>query len=124
MVWRICWWFCCCCSAGKTEDEAYGIARSTANANMPAVGSAAFNALLDKYSNLSIAKGGGAFANKSALYHAEGVYNFKNQIKFAELLVGGNIRQYRLISEGTLFADNKEGRNGTIPMMNMAHLHK
>lgn len=103
-------------SAGKSEDEAYGIARSTANANMPAVGSAAFNTLLDKYSKLSIANGGGAFEDRSALYHAEGVYNFKNQIKFVDLLVGGNLRQYRLSSQGTLFADNKEGRSGVIPI--------
>ncbi len=101
-------------SAGQTEELAHVFARSKADANMPAPGSAAFNTLLDKYSNLSISQGGGAFEDKSSLVHYEGVYNFKNQIKFVDLLVGANIRSYTLKSNGTLFADNKEGRDGTI----------
>jgi outer membrane receptor protein involved in Fe transport len=50
------------------------------------------------------------------LYHAEGVYNFKNQIKFIDLLAGANVRQYSLQSNGTLFSDKKEGRTGIIPI--------
>jgi iron complex outermembrane receptor protein len=83
---------------------------------MPAAGSTTYNTLLDKWRNTSIAKGGGSFLDKTNLYHAEGVYNFKNQIDFVELLVGANIRQYQLRSEGTLFADLKDGRDGTIPI--------
>jgi len=32
------------------------------------------------------------------------------------LLGGASVRQYQLISNGTLFADNKEGRSGSIPI--------
>ena len=48
------------------------------------------------------------------MYHVEGVYNFKDKIRFADVLVGANYRQYELGSEGTLFADQVENRNGNI----------
>lgn len=101
---------------GVADAQAQLVARQTADKGMPAVGSDTYNTLLDKWRNTSIAKGGGSFLDKTNLYHAEGVYNFKNQIDFVELLVGANIRQYQLRSEGTLFADQKDGRNGTIPI--------
>lgn len=103
-------------SQGVADAQAQAVARQTADKGMPAVGSAAFNTLLEKWSSTPITKGGGAFLDKTNLYHAEGVYNFKNQIKFIDLLVGANIRQYQLRSEGTLFSDQKDGRNGTIPI--------
>jgi iron complex outermembrane recepter protein len=102
--------------AGQADDLAHAAGRSAANAGMPAPGSAAFNTLLDKYSSTSISKGGGAFEDRSALYHAEGVYNLKNQVKFMDLLVGANVRQYVLKSNATLFADDQDGRNGSIPI--------
>ncbi|MEI7582418.1 carboxypeptidase-like regulatory domain-containing protein [Runella sp.] len=102
--------------AGVAEAQAHLLARQNADKGMPAVGSDAYNTLLDKWRNTPITKGGGTFLDKTNLYHAEGVYNFKNQVKFMDLLVGGNIRQYQLRSEGTLFADQKDGRNGTIPI--------
>ncbi len=54
---------------------------------------------------------GAKFLDKTALYHFEGMYNFSNQVKWAEIIVGGNYRVYTLNSEGTLFArtdDKKE----------------
>jgi len=102
--------------AGVAEAQAHLLARQNADKGMPAVGSDAYNTLLDKWRNTPITKGGGTFLDKTNLYHAEGVYNFKNQVKFMDLLVGGNIRQYQLRSEGTLFADQKDGRTGTIPI--------
>eukprot|EP00388_Colpodella_angusta_P001594 GDKJ01004996.1.p1 GENE.GDKJ01004996.1~~GDKJ01004996.1.p1 ORF type:complete len:1026 (+),score=80.98 GDKJ01004996.1:2696-5773(+) len=101
-------------TAGATDDNAHLSARQYADRNMPQPGTAAFNTLLDKYRNTSITSGGGAFADKSNLYHAEGLYNFKDQIKFAEVTVGANYRLYELRSEGTLFSDLKDGRTGKI----------
>lgn len=103
-------------AAGQSEAAAHLAARKAADINLPTPGSGVFNALLDKYSGTTITRGGGAFADKTNLYHLEGNYNFKNQIKFIELLVGGNFRQYNLRSEGTLFADQKDGRKGVIPI--------
>ena len=101
-------------SVGQSDADAAITARTAADKDMPMPGSERFNTLLNKYSTTSIAKGGGSFLDKTNLYHVEGVYNLKNQIKFMELLVGGNYRQFQLRSEGTLFADTKDGRNGSI----------
>src|SRR6185295_15742340 len=45
---------------------------------------------------------GASFYDNSKLYHFEGFYNFKN-IKFAEIIAGGNFRQYSLYSNATIF---------------------
>lgn len=101
--------------AGQAEDAAHLTARGVADQGRPLPGTDAYNTLYERVRTSSISSGqGGAFLDKSNLYHAEGVYNFKNQIKFADLLVGANVRQYQLGSEGTLFADQVEGRDGRI----------
>ena len=101
--------------AGQADDAAHLTARGAADTGRPIPGTDAYNTLYERARTSSISTGqGGAFLDKSNLYHAEGVYNFKNQIKFADLLVGANVRQYQLGSEGTLFADLAEGRNGRI----------
>ena len=97
--------------------------RILADAGMLVPGTAAFQTALDKARTKAInATGdGGGFTDATNLYHAEGVYNFKNQIKFIELLGGANVRQYQLGSNGTLFADTgvidpetNKARTGTI----------
>ncbi|MCE7068275.1 carboxypeptidase-like regulatory domain-containing protein [Dyadobacter sp. CY326] len=103
-------------AAGAQEDQAHLTARQFADKDMPMPGTAAYDQLLDKYRNTPIVNGGGGFADKTNLYHVEGFYNFKNEVKFVELLAGANYRLYELRSAGTLFADTKEGRNGKIPI--------
>ena len=49
------------------------------------------------------AGGGASFLDDSRLKHAEFNYKFFNQIKWAEIQVGGNLRQYDLFSSGTIF---------------------
>ncbi len=101
-------------SAGQSADLAQITARAAADKGRPVPGTDAFTNLLDTYRNKPISQGGGGFLDKSSLYHLDAVYNLKNQIKFAEVLVGGNYRRYELASEATLFADNVEGRTGSI----------
>lgn len=103
-------------SAGQSEDQAYLTARGVADKGMPVPGTAEYTTLLNKYRDAAIVDGGGGFLDKTNMYHAEGIYNFKNQIKFIDLLGGANIRQYQLRSNGTLFSDQKENRSGTIPI--------
>ncbi|KPM48315.1 TonB-dependent receptor domain-containing protein [Jiulongibacter sediminis] len=103
-------------AGGLGEAEAHLAARGFADQGMPQPGTTEFQSLLDKYRDLGIADGGGRFLDKTDMYHAEGFYNFKNEIKFIDLLAGANFRHYRLQSEGTLFADTKDGRNGVIPI--------
>ncbi len=100
--------------AGVAQDQALVAARTFADQNMLTPGSEGFDASLDRWRGTPISQGGSNFTDKTNLYHAEGLYNFKNQIKVVDLLVGANVRQYQLRSNGTLFADNKDGRNGTI----------
>lgn len=57
-----------------------------------------------KSSKRDLQTGGTRFFDKSALYHVHGEYKF--QPKFTdELTVGGNVRQYRPYTEGTIFYD-------------------
>lgn len=91
--------------------------RAAADAGMPAPGTDAFKNLLETARSTSInatTNKGGGFLDRTNLYHAEGIYNFKNEIKFIELLGGASFRQYQLRSAGTLFSDLKDGRDGTI----------
>jgi iron complex outermembrane receptor protein len=101
-------------AAGMSEDQAHLAARPVADQGMPVPGTDAYSQLLDKYRNMPIVNGGGGFTDKTNLYHAEGFYNFKNEIKALELIAGANVRQYKLKSGGTLFADMKDGRTGSI----------
>jgi iron complex outermembrane recepter protein len=107
-------------SAGQTEDAAHITARGVADTGRPLPGTQAYTDLFEKVRSGSISKpiipgfGGGGFTDISNLVHAEGVYNFKNQIKIMDVLVGANVRQYQLGSDATLFADNVEGRTGRI----------
>ena len=50
---------------------------------------------------------GASFYDNSKLYHTEAYYNF-TQIKWAEVIAGGNFRQYSLFSNGTIFNEDPE----------------
>lgn len=52
---------------------------------------------------------GPKFADRSAMYQADGQYDFKNQVDFMELQVGGSYRIFDLRSEGTIFPDADGG---------------
>nr|WP_228713504.1 carboxypeptidase-like regulatory domain-containing protein [Arundinibacter roseus] len=99
---------------GAAQEQAFLLARQFADRDMPAPGSERFNSLLNKWRDTPISENGSNFLDRTNMYHAEGLYNFKNEIKVVELLVGANVRQYQLRSNGTLFADTKDGRDGSI----------
>ena len=88
-----------------SDGNAHAAARAFADIGRPAVGSEQFDNIFNKVRATPISEGGGLFLDKSDLYMAEGQYNFSNLLSFAELLVGGNYKQYVLNSQGTLFAD-------------------
>ena len=90
--------------AGRPDLEAHNIARSVADQGRPVAGSEAFRNIFDAVRKKPIPEGG-LFLDKTDLYQVEGQYNLSNTIKFAEVLAGGNWKQYVLNSEGTLFAD-------------------
>lgn len=49
--------------------------------------------------------GGALFVDKTGMIFSEAQYDFKNQISFMELIAGGNVRYFKLNSQGTLFSD-------------------
>jgi outer membrane receptor protein involved in Fe transport len=68
-------------------------------------GTPAFNdALAVVTSNPDLTQGA-KFLDQSKIYHSDVNYNFKEVIKFAEVMVGGSARQYELNSDGTIFTD-------------------
>lgn len=90
-----------------------GAARTAADAGRFLPGSTQFNAVRDALANTWTNEtvtipglgtvGGRRFRDNSQMFHYEGMYNFKNEIKFMELIGGASLRQYILESGGTSF---------------------
>lgn len=95
-------------------SAAHAAARANADASRPAPGSQQFvdyaNAVRDNYFQKvpTGAAGGASFKDNSKLYHVEANYKLFEQIKWAEIQVGGNFRQYNLFSSGTIFNEAPE----------------
>jgi len=99
---------------GYKEDAAYtgsviagnhASARAYADRYRPQFGTDAYSDLM-KQVRSQVFQGtppGASFYDNSYLYHGEFNYKFFNQIKWAEIQVGGNFRQYSLFSKGTVF---------------------
>jgi len=93
---------------GQSPDQAYvtasAAARAYADANRLQPGTARFNKSLDSLRQLAIPSGG-KFNDKTNLYVGEGMYNFSDLIKWADITVGASTREFVLNSHGTIFAD-------------------
>ena len=48
---------------------------------------------------------GAKFLDRTKMYHADANLNLRDYINFAEIQVGGSMREYRLDSQGTIFTD-------------------
>jgi outer membrane receptor protein involved in Fe transport len=90
--------------SGRPDMESHNIARNVADRGRPQAGSEQFKNIFDAVRKKPIPTGG-LFLDRTDLYQVEGQYNLSNTIKVAEVLFGGNWKQYVLNSEGTLFAD-------------------
>ncbi len=109
LYWSLCTIIYCCFSmAGQTPDSAYvtasKYARSTADQNRYLPGTAAFNTALNTIKQTPIPNGG-KFEDQTDLYVGEGMYNFAEMIKWADITVGASTKEYVLNSHGTIFAD-------------------
>jgi outer membrane receptor protein involved in Fe transport len=98
---------------GASPAIAHGVARGFADQGRFMPGSSQFDQALAGVVSRPIpgnASGVGAqFVDKTNLYQLEGSYNFSDEIKFAEVIVGANYRIYELNSEKTLFATDENG---------------
>lgn len=82
----------------------HNAARGAADGNRIEPGTPAFEAAKDAALQ-GVVPNGARFDDKSRFYHAEGQYDFKNEIDFMELQAGLSFRQYQLRSNGTIFDD-------------------
>lgn len=89
---------------GGNDIDAHNAGRTTADVGRPAPGSTLFTHLFDSVRSLPIPRGG-RFVENSQLWMGEGQYDLSDKIKFAEIIVGGNVKKYILNSKGTLFID-------------------
>jgi outer membrane receptor protein involved in Fe transport len=88
----------------------HGNARTTADIGRIQPGTDAFQTAFDNAVS-DVVPNGARFDDKSRFLHAEGLYNFKNEISFIDLQVGLSFRQYQLRSNGTIFDDEGGGVN-------------
>ncbi|MEQ9422960.1 MAG: TonB-dependent receptor [Cyclobacteriaceae bacterium] len=90
---------------GNPQDiaSAHAIAKAFADERQPQPGTQAFRDLQEQSRNNPI-PAGSLFNDETNMYHVEGMYNFKNEISFADVIAGFNFRRYDLVSGGTLFA--------------------
>src|SRR5690554_1443670 len=91
---------------GMSPEQAHNLGRQTADDGRLEPGTSAFrNAFNTVISNPDLAEGS-QFRDGSQLYHADANYNFTHLTSdFAEIQVGGSMREYRLNSFGTIFTD-------------------
>jgi outer membrane receptor protein involved in Fe transport len=94
--------------AGLTPAQAYDTAsiyaRSVADQNRYQPGTAAFNTALNTIKQKPIPNGG-KFEDQTDLYVGEGMYNFADMVKWADITIGASTKEYVLNSHGTIFAD-------------------
>jgi outer membrane receptor protein involved in Fe transport len=91
-------------------NQLHGAARNAADANRIEPGTQEFENA--KETALSaVVPNGGLFDDQSRFLHAEGQYDFKNEIDFIDLQMGLSFRQYQLRSNGTIFDDGDGGVN-------------
>lgn len=90
--------------AASDQANAHNFARSAADVGRLLPGTQPFEAAKKSARSKTIPTGS-LFDDQTKLYHVQGQYNFKNQIKFMDLTAGFSYRLYDLNSNGTIFAD-------------------
>ena len=82
----------------------HALTRAYADRNRLVPGTAEYDSIFQDITRRSITDGNGTrLVDRSALFHVHGEYTFKPA--WADITVGGNMRLYRPISEGTIFSD-------------------
>ena len=90
---------------GATPEVANANARAAADTGRFMPGTPEFRAAFEQVTNEASVLSGSKLVDNSRVYHSDANYNFKNEIKFAEIQVGGSFRQYQLNSYGRIYTD-------------------
>jgi len=90
----------------EAVSDLHSISRQVSDAGRWEPGSIEFNKAFDSINTLSMPEGA-KLINHTRFFQAEGQYNFKNEIKIFNLLIGANWRMFDLRSDGTVYPDSK-----------------
>lgn len=90
---------------GLLPAQAHVLARQTADTGRLIPGTGGFQEAFDAVTNDPNLTTGSKFQDQTKLYHADGNYNLRELIDWAEIQVGGSYRKYSLNSNGTIFTD-------------------
>ena len=90
--------------AGNT-DAAHATGRIVADTGRFIPGTPEFEAAKEIVTNDPNLLTGSKFLDRTKMYHADANLNLGDYISFAEIQVGGSMREYRLDSQGTIFTD-------------------
>tara|TARA_R110002073_G_scaffold123234_1_gene266728 strand:- start:23788 stop:26586 length:2799 start_codon:yes stop_codon:yes gene_type:complete len=90
---------------GALPAQAHAVARNTADTGRALPGTPEFQTLFNTVKNDPSLLTGAKFKDNTKLYHADGNYNFRDLVEWAEIQVGGSYRKYSLNSSGTIFTD-------------------
>ncbi len=91
--------------AGATPAVAHQNARNTADTGRLIPGTDAFKNAFNQVTSEASVLSGSKLVDNSRIYHSDVNYNFKDQVKFAEIQVGGSYRLYELNSQGRIYTD-------------------
>ena len=90
---------------GATPAGAHQIARNAADSGRLIPGTAGFVNAFNQVTSEASVLSGSKLVDNSRIYHSDVNYNFKDQVKFAEIQVGGSYRLYELNSQGRIYTD-------------------
>jgi outer membrane receptor protein involved in Fe transport len=90
---------------GLTEAQAHQLARATAENGVAQPGSAEFKRLFDEVITDPNVVTGAQLKDNTNYYHADANLNLRDYIDWAEVQVGGSLREYNLNSSGTIYTD-------------------
>lgn len=94
---------------GESAADAHRAARAFADNGRYQPGTDAFNSKLSELIHINNWDKGAQLILQNKLLHAEGQYDFGNKIKFANVLVGADARNYYILPDGNSFINpNKD----------------
>ncbi|GHN01773.1 membrane protein [Cytophagales bacterium WSM2-2] len=88
---------------GKSSAESHGYARVFADNGRYQPGTAAFDAKLNELIHVNNWDKGAQLILQNKLLHIEGQYDFGSRIRFANILVGADARDYFILPDGNSF---------------------
>lgn len=94
--------------AGATPAQAHASARNVADTGRLIPGTPEFKNAFNQVTSNPDVLVGSKLVDNSKIYHSDANYNFKDQIKFAEIQVGGSYRRYDLNSFGRIYTDTPQ----------------